>query len=412
MYKRLQHMEVKTMKKQMIRVTHLTFHDRIVIQTGITNLASKKAIADTLGRDPSTIGKEIKRNRLHKPTPWTTKSPSNDACARRDRTPGACNGCPLYSQCKKTRYFYDAQKAHEKYRLRLISTRGGIYLNEDERRYIGKIISPLIKKRQSIYQILNNHPEITVVAKTLYNYIDRGVFRDYGVINLSLKEKVNRKTFKPRYRSKDSATHYLKRRYTDFIDFATHNPSQQITEMDTVYNSPEGPYLQTLIFRECQFMIGFIHARKTCGSMVQAIQFLEDNLGHELFKELFGLILTDRGTEFRSYDLFEKNCEGKQRLSIYYCDPMCAHQKPYVENNHNFARDIIPNSFPLKRLKQSDINLMFTHINNTPRASLCNHTPIELLKEKYHEKAEKLLAVMEQYSLHYDEVTLSPELFK
>lgn len=44
--------------------------------------------------------------------------------------------------------------------------------------------------------------------------------------------------------------------------------------------------------------------------------------------------------------------------------------------------------------------------------SLVNKTPSNILKEKYHENTDKLLAIMEQYSLHYDKVTLSPELFK
>lgn len=38
---------------------HLTLEERNIIETGIRNRSSKKAIADTLGKDKSTIGKEI-----------------------------------------------------------------------------------------------------------------------------------------------------------------------------------------------------------------------------------------------------------------------------------------------------------------------------------------------------------------
>ena len=39
--------------------SHLTFGDRQIIQKGIENGSSKKTMADLLGKDKSTIGKEI-----------------------------------------------------------------------------------------------------------------------------------------------------------------------------------------------------------------------------------------------------------------------------------------------------------------------------------------------------------------
>ena len=49
---------------------HLTQDDRNVIAIGIVNGSSKKAIADNLGKDKSTIGKEIRAHRYlsHKST--------------------------------------------------------------------------------------------------------------------------------------------------------------------------------------------------------------------------------------------------------------------------------------------------------------------------------------------------------
>ncbi len=42
---------------------HLTREERIIIETGIRNGSTKSAIADTLGKEKSTIGKEIKEHR-------------------------------------------------------------------------------------------------------------------------------------------------------------------------------------------------------------------------------------------------------------------------------------------------------------------------------------------------------------
>lgn len=46
--------------------SHLTLQERRIILTGITNGSTKTAIAQTIGKDKSTIGKEINPHRkLH-----------------------------------------------------------------------------------------------------------------------------------------------------------------------------------------------------------------------------------------------------------------------------------------------------------------------------------------------------------
>jgi len=42
---------------------HLTKEERVIIETGIRNGSTKSAIAETLGKEKSTIGKEIKEHR-------------------------------------------------------------------------------------------------------------------------------------------------------------------------------------------------------------------------------------------------------------------------------------------------------------------------------------------------------------
>ena len=45
---------------------HLTLQERMIIETGIKNGSTKKALADTLSKEKSTIGKEIKAKRILK----------------------------------------------------------------------------------------------------------------------------------------------------------------------------------------------------------------------------------------------------------------------------------------------------------------------------------------------------------
>ncbi|WZU01401.1 hypothetical protein MGH68_18565 [Erysipelothrix sp. D19-032] len=66
--------------------------------------------------------------------------------------------------------------------------------------------------------------------------------------------------------------------------------------MDTLYNSRQGPFLQTFIHIKSKFMFGFIHNSRTVDSMVSGIDTIESKLGTDLFKELFNILLTDRGS--------------------------------------------------------------------------------------------------------------------
>lgn len=46
--------------------TYLTLENRKIIQSGIEYGATKTSIPDTIGKDNSTIGKEIARHRIQK----------------------------------------------------------------------------------------------------------------------------------------------------------------------------------------------------------------------------------------------------------------------------------------------------------------------------------------------------------
>lgn len=402
-------------KKQKRYYTHLTIEDRFVIQTGIENEAKKCNIAKMLGKEASTIAKEIRSHLIIKPRKSYSIKPNNgidDKCIRRDRTPGACNGCDNLSKCKKERRLYDANKAQKEYKYMLIDSRSGINMTTKERRRVANIIKPLIEQRQSIEHILMNHPEVGLCAKTLYSYIEAGVFHDFGIINLSLKEKVQRKYKNPKYKKRKEPVSYEGHKYDDYLAFKEEYEEKMTTEMDTLYNNHSGPYLQTFQFTDCKVMIGKLYQEKTNENMVATIDEYEEILSNEVFKKLFGLLLTDRGSEFQNSQLFEQNKKGKHRLNIFYCDPMCSHQKPHVENNHNYVRDILPNGYPMEHLTQDDIDLMFTHINNTPRRSLHGKTPLQIMKFFYTEDYEDILKAFNLKELEPDEVTLSSLLFK
>ncbi len=214
-----------------------------------------------------------------------------------------------------------------------------------------------------------------------------------------------RKSLKPR----KQPANYEGHKYEDYLRFKIENPTVSTTEMDTVYNAPEGPYIQTFIFENAPVMIGFLHKEKTCVSMASTLDILQERLGDD-YRKLFSLLLTDRGSEFEKHDLFEINYEtGEIRSDIFYCDPQMPSQKPHVENNHNYLRNIIPNGIRLDSLTQGELDMVFSHINSTPRASLNGKTPYEAFAFFY---GEDLLEKLHVKRIEKDEVTLMPYLLK
>jgi len=277
---------------------------------------------------------------------------------------------------------------------------------------IAKVIKPLLKKGQSAYQILKNHPEIDLSPKSLYTYIENDVFKEQGIDRFLLRRQVSMKsrTRKNNLKKRKEPANYTGRKYVDYLNFKEKYPHIQTTQMDTLYNNIEGPFIQTFIFQNTSLMIGFLHTEKTSESMSSTLNHLQYILSDDEFKKLFSLILTDRGTEFEKSKLFEINMgTGELRSNIFYCDPQTPSQKPHVENNHNFVRDILPNKTKLSFLTQSDIELMFSHINSTPRAALGGKTPYEAFSFFYGEGILKKLNIQK---IEKDMVTLQPYLLK
>ena len=406
--------------------SHLTLEDRKKIQEGLEKGLSRTEIAKNINKDISTVAKEIKNKRKLKP-----RNPFNNPitctkfkecrschgkcseyeeikCTRRDRKVGVCNLCPDISKCRLDKYFYYAKQAHESYLYTLKDSREGVNLNTTEMLEIVDIIKPLLKQGQSIYQILKNHPEIKMCSKTLYMYIESGIFQDYGINNFSLRRQVAMRKIK-KLKKRKEPVNYEGRRYKDYLEFVKENPIIPTTQMDTVYNQQDGPYIQTFIFQNTGLMIGFLHTEKTSESMASTLDNLQETLKDD-YQKLFSLLLTDRGSEFEKYELFEVNAEtGEIRSNIFYCDPQTPSQKPHVENNHNYVRDIIPNGKSLKNLTQEDLNLMFSHINSTPRKVLNGKTPYEAFEFLY---GNEILEKLNIRKIAKDMVTLQPYLLK
>ena len=418
--------------------SHLTLEERRIILTGIVNGSTKTAIAQTIGKDKSTVGKEIKLHRTlthkckmplecsnYRKCPFerkcTADCPEYDPfrCSRRDRTPGACNGCSNWPRCRFDKYQYCPEDAHTDYRATLVDSREGVNLTSHEAKAMADVIKPLLKQGQSPFQIVTNHPELGISEKTLYNYIENGVFHEIaGITVMDLRRQVSRKISKKKsktYKKRADRKYLAGRTYKDYKNYIAENPDVFVTQMDTVYNDEtNGPFIQTFKFVNAGILFGICHEAKTAQAMREGVGLLESILGADVFRKYVHVLLTDRGSEFAAADAMETASDGTRRTRVFFCDPMQSGQKGTLENKHIELRYILPKGTDLKGIGlagQDELNLALSHVNSAPVEKLGGKSPLDLADFMYHDLYEKLNAFGIR-KIEKDKVVLKPYLLK
>ena len=228
---------------------------------------------------------------------------------------------------------------------------------------------------------------MNISEKTLYNYIENGIFKEFGLFDIDLKIKTKRKIAKKasnKYKKKEDKKYLNGRTYDDFINYTAENKNLSVVEMDTVYNNGStGPFMQTFKFLDYSFMFIVYQEEKTAKSMVEGVDLLEKILGKDLFSEEVAIIKIDRGSEFCDAEGFEKEENESRRTRIFYCDPMASGQKGSLENNHKEIRYICPKENDLNDLglnSQEKANLIVSHINSQSKEHLKGKSPLEVME--------------------------------
>ena len=330
-------------------------------------------------------------------------------CDLLDKPPYVCSNCKMQKGCKKNKAYYSAHKANAAHHKSIKDAHIGVRKTPKELREIAEIIEPLIAKGQSLNHICQTHAdELGVSERTLYNYIDKNVFK---IRNIDLPKKVVYRERRPkRVLTRLEYQYRQGRTIEDFNSFVEANPDVPIVEMDTVKGSREkGKVFLTMIFRKSSFMLIFLMNDGTQDSVIQVFDTLSNTLGTALFKRLFGVILTDNGVEFKNPNALEHTRPGLIRTHVFFCDPQASWQKPHVENNHRLIRRIIPKGTSLNKLNVEDTRLVCCHFNSVIRDNLDGKTPFDLMDSA---DEKKLLSALNLSPIPPDEVILSPKLIK
>ena len=369
----------------MTKHKHLTLSDRNDIQLGLERGETFKAIGQSILKDPTTVSKEVKRNRQVRESTC-----DNLPCPLLDKAPFVCNGCPKRRQnCGYKKIFYLAKQAQKQYEQTLVESREGTPLNSKTFWDMDKVISDGVKKGQHIYHILKTH-NLDVSSSTVYRHIRKG-YLSIAPIDLARAVK-----FKERRKSKlPSIPKEAKkgRSYEDFQNYLVLNQLDSWLEMDTVMGRMGGKILLTFNLSFCNFIFARLLDNKTALEVTKHLYAIKNTL-HQAdkdFFQLFPVILTDNGGEFARVDDIEMDVRGESKL--FFCDPNRSDQKGRIEKNHTLIRDILPKGTSFDNLTQEDINLVCSHVNSVKRAALNGKSAYELFAFTYGEEIPKLLGI-------------------
>ena len=419
-----------------------TYAERISLQKFLTEGRTFKEIGRTLGKDPTTISREVRKHMsevatgrpgypynpckhrktcrakkvcgssgCHRPSsqycklcPDCSKNCPDfleEVCMARFKVPYVCNGCAQIDKCTLLKNIYDAEHAQYKAHDTISSSRAGLCTSEDEVGHLNALVS------HQIY--ITHRDEIMCSEKTLYNSLDAGLF-DVRNGDLPRKSRLRPRKHKKEYKVDKGCR--IGRNYQDFQEYLEKNPDTSIVQMDSVIGSVGGKCLLTIHFVESSLMLAFLRDSNTSQSVLDIFNSIQKKIGMERFQALFPVILTDNGSEFSNPLAIECDTEtGEIRTKIFYCDAGKPYQKGAIEVNHELIRrvltDVNGRNRSFNSLTQDDVTLMMDHINSYKRKKLNNRSPYETFSF-YH--GEDVLRLLGCSKVAADDITLRPEL--
>lgn len=400
----------------MANYCHLSYEDRKNIEDGLNENKSINQISKEINRSHSSILREIDRNKKYsEPSAWNNykiNHPDLDlSCERLKHSPYVCNGCKSRSGCRKVRWTYYAREADNSYKEVKSEARKGINLTPEEVYKINSILTPLIKKGQTINHLYINHPDILDFSKpSFYNYVNNGVF-EFSPLDFPRIVKYKKRKNSKNRRTRKEREILINRKYDDFQKFISNHPDFNIVEMDTVEGlKDENDCFLTLLWRKSKFMLIFKLENQTTEEVSRIFNILQTLIPYDDYKRLFEVILTDNGHEF--FDVLNIECmhsTGEQVTKLFFCDPHMSCQKGMIEKNHEFIRYILPKGSSFKNITQEDCDLFMNNINSLCRDSLNGKSPYEamlFLCDEY------VLKSLNCYYIKPDEVILNDSLLK
>ncbi len=265
----------------------------------------------------------------------------------------------------KEQYVYCADRAEEQSKENQ-ANKGRDYKLGNDLDFVKFVEKMKNEEKYSPYAILeyikNNNLNFKthICERTLYNYIEKGLFLNIPKKKKSTKEK------------RKVALNNLKgRSIEERPNFIQERKEYGHWEMDTVVGGQgKGKScLLVLTERASREELIFKMPNKKAESTVKTLDKLEKELGSKKFKETFKTITVDNGVEFLDFTGLEKSTDNKnsKRTEIYYCHPYCSSERGSNENANRLIRRFIPKGTNIDEIEDEFIQYIQDWINNYPR---------------------------------------------
>lgn len=352
---------------------HINFEQRKTIYSSIKHNFKLIQIANLLDLDPTSISKEVKRNRVPIKLGYDFKP-----CDKLNRWPFVCDNCKFrFGACHRNKLKYDCRIAQNKADANLINSRKGLDINSNDFKLIDEIIKNGTDENKSLYQIKKeNEIPINKSLTTLYRYVNKG-FLTTKRIDLPFAVKYKPRKHNKKYDYPNNNINRSNHTYLDYLLFIHQNPHAYVWQLDFLGSiKTDSKSILSFILPDLQFLLINIINNPNSNKVVKFFDDLEQLIGIESFQELIPIILTDRDPCFNDIDgiCFSK-ITGEERCKLFFCDPYVSSQKPNIENANKQLRKYFPKKKSIQKYTQKDIKNINQVILNTPIQSLDGNTP-------------------------------------
>jgi IS30 family transposase len=314
----------------------LRWAEREEISRGVVAGSSIRSIAVSLGRAPSTISREIRRN----------GGLGHYRASRADQA--AWNRAHRPKVCKLVQHRALAQRVASKLCLE----------------WSPQQIAGWLKR------IYPGDETCQVSHETIYRSLfiqARGALKKELLAHLRRTRGLRRS----RHHTQKTSIHG---RITDAVSISERPAAAEDRavpghwEGDLLFGS-QNSQIATLVERQSRYVMLAKVASKDTESVVNALIKHAQKLPHELYQSL----TWDRGKEMADHQRFTLATD----ITVYFCDPQSPWQRGSNENTNGLLRQYFPKGTDLSVYSQAKLNAIARRLNERPRKTLNYETPAE-----------------------------------
>lgn len=229
----------------------------------------------------------------------------------------------------------------------------------------------IIKEKMSPYaaaEIIKKSGKFntTISYKTIYNYIDSGLFPNLTNKHLPIKKSGKKR----KYDQIRTATNNVKgKSINERAESIEKREEYGHWEMDTVVGKKKSKaVLLVLTERKTRQEIIRKIKNKSQYCVVKELDKLERKMGAKKFRETFKTITCDNGCENLDFEGIERSIlTKKNRTTVFYAHPYSAWERGSNENANKLIRRFIPKGADIGEFSHERINMIEHWINNYPR---------------------------------------------